>query len=695
MPVIVTPTRFATKDKAKEEIPGLFEMHLSVEVSYPSKSLRHQLPRKLVQMTIPWTNRSPEPSKETPQQQSVKVSALRASTEDPVVERLDSLSRGAGNCSSVPLLRRDTKPGLAPSALLDKLGFEPAGHAVVTPPPVTKAITIYQNCASNAEASLLPRLSFPSGIPSSSLAVSQDFFNIKETEISNDKGDQGVFLTEGFDEIDEMFSKLATHVKMPFHQVSDRYIRLHSRTHGTNLWNTYSMYFAKNMERELARLPKGEQITGTPTADIRKRCFTLFRQNIRIRTRRFSRHGKRRRNWRTWEARLLNRQQVFDKSKKNLNHMFTALSKAHGFEGAYLLAGRVVNQDGGLGHVFMTPGAEQFFATRCRAGDDEIIGHFKVHIYNMVSLQAVEEVFEAPKTDGVDDEVEVVSDTRDRPTWDGSEEREDHAQVKLRLRGLFVRREEAWSEVVFRQAFPMEADARRLAASELVLVNWPEGVMFPGEEPLNDTEDTGSIFDLFHGIKKAALISSEEPVIIGAAPPHDSNKSRGKRMFCNLKTDRLGPKRMANKAATRVKKSSAIVGEECPWYKAKPCSSRYHFHSTKEEAAFRYEISSDSMSPSASDYKPVEESETKSSNDGIQDLYADSVDTEYEQPSSSRKRKVKATASSRKLKIIAANDSGDEPPPSLTEEARGKQPARPASVAEKLEAKSVFHLPGQ
>ncbi|KAI6104054.1 hypothetical protein EV401DRAFT_2129439 [Pisolithus croceorrhizus] len=208
-----------------------------------------------------------------------------------------------------------------------------------------------------------------------------------------------------------------------------------------------------------------------------------------------------------------------------------------------------------------------------------------------------------------------------------------------------------------------------------------------------------SIFDLFHGIKKAALISSEEPVIIGAAPPHDSNKSRGKRMFCNLKTDRLGPKRMANKAATRVKKSSAIVGgvEDCDEVDAlesndgnlfqknargtKRNLARVVITSTqpKRKRPSVIEISSDSMSPSASDYKPVEESETKSSNDGIQDLYADSVDTEYEQPSSSRKRKVKATASSRKLKIIAANDSGDEPPPSLTEEARGKQPARPAS----------------
>ncbi|KAI6097712.1 hypothetical protein EDD16DRAFT_1494869 [Pisolithus croceorrhizus] len=120
-----------------------------------------------------------------------------------------------------------------------------------------------------------------------------------------------------------------------------------------------------------------------------------------------------------------------------------------------------------------------------------------------------------------------------------------------------------------------------LASSELILVNWPEGVMFPGEEhashtmskgisdltrvecskllaALNDTEDTRlhiqsvlqhkgtymchMIHNKTTNTEKAVLISSEEPVIIGAAPPYNSNKSQGKCMFCNLKTDQLGPK---------------------------------------------------------------------------------------------------------------------------------------------------------
>ncbi|KAI5999186.1 hypothetical protein EDD15DRAFT_2160847 [Pisolithus albus] len=140
------------------------------------------------------------------------------------------------------------------------------------------------------------------------------------------------------------------------------------------------MYFAKNTECELARLPEGELLTGTPTADIRKPCFALFKVEYKDTYSSILETWKEAREIENMGGTLAQWQQLFDKSKKNLNHMFTALSKAHGFEGAYLLAGRVVNQDGGLGHVYMTPGAEKFFAERCCAGDNEIIGHFKAHV---------------------------------------------------------------------------------------------------------------------------------------------------------------------------------------------------------------------------------------------------------------------------------------------------------------------------
>ncbi|KAI6025251.1 hypothetical protein PISMIDRAFT_11517 [Pisolithus microcarpus 441] len=176
-------------------------------------------------------------------------------------------------------------------------------------------------------------------------------------------------------------------------------------------------------------------------------------------------------------------------------------------------------------------------------------------------------------------------------------------------------------------------------------------------------------------------------------------------MFCNLKTDWLGPKCMVNKAATQVKKKAAIVGgvKDCDEVDSlesnngnslqkntcgtKRNLARVTITSTQPKKKWPsvIKISSDSLSPSASDYKPMEESKMKSSNDGVQDLYADSVDTKYKQSSTSCKCKVKATTSSHKLKIFSANDLGNEPPLSLAKEVRGKQPARPASVAGKTQ----------
>ncbi|KAI6128649.1 hypothetical protein EDD16DRAFT_1472030, partial [Pisolithus croceorrhizus] len=204
-----------------------------------------------------------------------------------------------------------------------------------------------------------------------------------------------------------------------------------------------------------------------------KHCFSLFKAEYKDTYSMILETWKEAKELENMGSMLTRWQQVFDKSKKNLNHMFTVLSKAHGFEGAYLLAGWVVNQDGGLGHVFMTPSAEKFFATCCHASDNEIIGHFKAHIYNMVSLQAVDEVFKAPKTDGIDDEVEVC--IRVQGPWPSIDTVTEECG-------------QTWGSG---KLFPWKQMIHRLASSELVLVNWPEGVMFPGEEHASHTMSKG------------------------------------------------------------------------------------------------------------------------------------------------------------------------------------------------------------
>lgn len=77
-------------------------------------------------------------------------------------------------------------------------------------------------------------------------------------------------------------------------------------------------------------------------------------------------------------------------------------------------------------------------------------------------------------------------------------------------------------------------------------------------------------------------------------------------MFCNLKTDRLGPERMVNKAAAWVKKNTTAVGsvEDCDevdapesvmgaHFRRTPVVRRetflgHYFHSVEEEAAVHH-----------------------------------------------------------------------------------------------------------
>ena len=172
-------------------------------------------------------------------------------------------------------------------------------------------------------------------------------------------------------------------------------------------------------------------------------------------------------------------------------------------------------------------------------------------------------------------------------------------------------------------------------------------------------------------------------------------------MFCNLESDWEGPKRLPNKAATRVKKAvtmpriqEQIVIEDSDdigvstGLKEESCQKRTRAINPpkrntarvviptdlKKKKPLVIELSSDSRSSTASDHKA--EMECKNKED--EDSHASSVDCEYEQALMSRKRKPKTMLSSRKAKRLAADESGKEWPP--MESSKGKQPGQVAGM---------------
>ena len=161
-------------------------------------------------------------------------------------------------------------------------------------------------------------------------------------------------------------------------------------------------------------------------------------------------------------------------------------------------------------------------------------------------------------------------------------------------------------------------------------------------------------------------------MIIGAAPPHDSNYSQGKQMFCNVKTDWLGPWRLQSKAATWVKKNRTVPEKRTAVSPERVIikdldevdvleDTKRNFHRTKSHATYPHKhvrvfssdpskkqpsvisLSSDSTSSPMSNYKPNEDIKIEGSDGGSQASEASAVEMEYEQPSTSCKRKPKVT----------------------------------------------------
>jgi len=169
-------------------------------------------------------------------------------------------------------------------------------------------------------------------------------------------------------------------------------------------------------------------------------------------------------------------------------------------------------------------------------------------------------------------------------------------------------------------------------------------------------------------------------------------------MFCNLKTDREGPRRLQNKAATRVVKKNKAVAKNSPEALIidnsdvdVPEDTKPNLHHIQNRPTYPHKhvrifssdpskkqplvisLSSGSMSSPTSSYKPKDDVKIKGSDGGTLDSEASSAETEYEQASTSRKRKPKVTPPARKAKKVAAEELDEERPP--VKSSKGKQPA--------------------
>ncbi|KAG1853449.1 hypothetical protein DFJ58DRAFT_728198 [Suillus subalutaceus] len=378
-------------------------------------------------------------------------------------------------------------------------------------------------------------------------------------------------LDAGFTTVDQTLLELSRSTMMPVHQVLNLFMKSRGcNTSSINYWNLYSNYFKDNSKQELTRL--GQNIPADEhTPNILDTHDELTSLGGLPHT-------------------VSQRAQAFQRLHRRVTNILDIASTKFSFKSAIVMCGKVVNQDASLGHVHMTPGATDFFLTRCCADNDTIIGHLKAQVYNTILLSTVEGTF----MDNEDDDVAFSKDVDSKDVSSNLKDMEDHAsdqqegrEEKGREDNIKWIKREITKQVAMCggklgtvRMFPWKLMPSTLADDNVCIKGYPaHNCVLPGDTrgvtsqskskgvaSLTQKEVTILVEALkaktmyvekVSITKQAAVIASEILVIIGEAPPSDYPHAGARRLFIDGHMDHNGlPRLKASSATTKVKKST-------------------------------------------------------------------------------------------------------------------------------------------
>ncbi|KAG1840054.1 hypothetical protein F4604DRAFT_1690916 [Suillus subluteus] len=471
----------------------------------------------------------------------------------------------------------------------------------------------------------------------------------------------------------------------------------------------------QHIQTELARIGREAPAGGgTPSATVRTQCYDKFKkaypdsyQDL------LSMHE---------EAALLGsstqtiaqRGQGFQKHYRRVIQILESASAKSGFEAAIVLCGKVVNEDGSLGHSYCTPGAAGFWQTRCRASDDAIIGHIKAHVYNISSLAAVDEVFH---DDAHSDPLTPHSTPNDGRDQSQAPEGWDDGLKWVKLE-LIKQVAQLGGKCAWDKNFPWKGMSSALADANLCIRGYPaHKCLLPGEAHNENSKNKGigaltqkEIAVLMEALKsgmmqvvkvdkahQASVMASERPVITGIAPPSDCPHAGARQLFINGDTDYHGPARLKpSNAATKVKKANKVTKASPPpddsdsntdsddYHPAVPAVRKFRKPTMQVEVVAPppsrpFKVVALPSCPANSAPKPEPTaalSEVIELSSATENAAAE-PDTDYEE-ARGKKRKLKSTNTSRASKKLAPSNEKTDTSKVGKKAARPKQPKAPA-----------------
>ncbi|KAI6119024.1 hypothetical protein EDD16DRAFT_1519579 [Pisolithus croceorrhizus] len=326
-------------------------------------------------------------------------------------------------------------------------------------------------------------------------------------------------LEDGFEHINNEFNTLSGCIRMPIQQVIQCFTQQYACSNSTNEWNAYQQYFTAHRAQELQRLPGADKMSKCyklfckQFLDTYKQILVVYNDTVVL--------GN-------GDKAVAQHQQLFYSMSKQFVQLFNSVANCHVFEGAFLLAGSVINQDGSIGYMHTTPSTKNYSSRSSLAIIAEAFdGSNQPHDLSGMKDQSNKHTHHTSSTDG--------ANNAGPSKMKGSSSAKDGEIHVWLSRALWIQRSRSGSKGI---SDLILAECRTLIAA------------------LTDKSKHGLCFmvkpDMYD-----ALYYSWSPVIYGAPLDSDSKHASAKRMYANLKCDHLGTAQKSSVAATHLKKKTS------------------------------------------------------------------------------------------------------------------------------------------
>ncbi|KAF9041372.1 hypothetical protein BJ165DRAFT_1406320 [Panaeolus papilionaceus] len=199
--------------------------------------------------------------------------------------------------------------------------------------------------------------------------------------------ERNAIFREGVEKLSELLAEIAKESGYKTERIIEALFEKQGR--GPNLWNIYQRYLASNLLGEISHLPEAERPKTTQRLAIGtvQKLWELFKERSGEYGEAFLLSWRELQELSDTNVCFRERSENFDAFCKRVQKIMKEGADVWCFDSVFMACGRVVNQDQSLGEILHAGKAEDFFS-RFSVPESTILGHFRAHVFNAVSMES-------------------------------------------------------------------------------------------------------------------------------------------------------------------------------------------------------------------------------------------------------------------------------------------------------------------